>query len=385
MNKNLKISALVFSFAFLFCLAFSVQAGSDDNTSGWAWSENIGWVSFNNTTGGGSDYGVNIDTSTGKLSGYTWSEHIGWITFNESDLTGCPSGACQAHYDSNTGALTGWGRVLANGGGWDGWIRFENASIDSNGDWHGWAWSSEVVGWLSFNSAEGGGSSYKVTSNLNNPPTKPTGLQAINPSNYCGKSPNNIFLSWQFNDPDSGDTQSAYEIEVTRKSDGTTETTGQQSSSASSFPVLIINNHIGSQLIWYDSSSQGYSWRVRTWDSSGAQSPWSDFNSFNTTKHQWPSIIFNSSPEEPSKGEEVHFTDSSNCYDGDGGCDIWSWVFEDGDPSISPDQNPTVQFIDNGTKTVTLEVTDSDGYSCPLTKCVNVSWALPDWREIFPW
>jgi len=72
------------------------QAGTGDNVSGWAWSENIGWISFNNTTGGGGvNYGVNIG-SDGIFSGYAWSENIGWISFNQSELSGCPSGTCRA-------------------------------------------------------------------------------------------------------------------------------------------------------------------------------------------------------------------------------------------------------------------------------------------------
>ena len=160
-----------------------VKAAASDNVSGFAWSENIGWISFNNISDGSPvDYGVNIDTATGDLSGHAWSENIGWISFNRSETGNPPAPPFNggsgpiAKYDSSTGALTGWMRVLANGGGWDGWIRFCDATvskcsgadqiarIDASGDWHGWAWSDMVVGWVSFNSADpgAGGSNYKV-------------------------------------------------------------------------------------------------------------------------------------------------------------------------------------------------------------------------------
>jgi hypothetical protein len=131
-----------------------------NNVSGWAWSENIGWISFNSTNCQGSanclcpslggagcpnpsypcsnsscadlkTYGVIIDPSTGDFSGHAWSENIGWISFNSADLAGCPSGTCKARLDTTptgsvcdgTGVICGWARALSYGGGWDGWIR----------------------------------------------------------------------------------------------------------------------------------------------------------------------------------------------------------------------------------------------------------------------
>ncbi|MBI5787089.1 MAG: hypothetical protein HY446_00870 [Candidatus Niyogibacteria bacterium] len=141
-------------------------AGAEHNLSGWAWSENIGWISFNSAEGGGSNYGVSV-ASNGRLSGYAWSENIGWITFNQNDLNGCPSGQCRAEFDEDTGQVTGWARALSNGGGWDGWISLSgsNYGVSVNQcSWSGWAWGSDVVGWISFNSADyGSGASYSVS------------------------------------------------------------------------------------------------------------------------------------------------------------------------------------------------------------------------------
>ncbi|MEK7567069.1 MAG: hypothetical protein AAB527_02975, partial [Patescibacteria group bacterium] len=138
----------------------TVFAGAEHNLSGWAWSENIGWISFNNTTGGGgANYGVTV-ASNGRLSGYAWSEYVGWITFNQNDLNGCPSGQCRADFDEDTGQVTGWARALANGGGWDGWISLSGSNYGvsvSQCAWGGWAWGSDVVGWISFS-----GSNYGV-------------------------------------------------------------------------------------------------------------------------------------------------------------------------------------------------------------------------------
>lgn len=42
--------------------------------TGYAWSENIGWIKFS-----GPGYGVDYDKVAGQFSGYGWSENIGWI------------------------------------------------------------------------------------------------------------------------------------------------------------------------------------------------------------------------------------------------------------------------------------------------------------------
>ncbi|MGC8880938.1 MAG: hypothetical protein ACP5OX_01585 [Minisyncoccia bacterium] len=79
---------------------YKVNSDINGNFSGWAWSENYGWISFSCTTGGSngenicssSQYGVGVATSTvtingqtyepGEFYGYAWSENIGWISFN---------------------------------------------------------------------------------------------------------------------------------------------------------------------------------------------------------------------------------------------------------------------------------------------------------------
>lgn len=185
---NKKLAGLVFLLV-LIAVAFNffykrdrviVYAGTGDNVSGFAWSENIGWISFNSTDcdqAGGFytgtpvgcpsaqvfDYGVNIDTATGNFSGYAWSENIGWISFNRKTCNGgidegkfcvinndCAGGnQCRdnvpgaagdppsdpyslssfdyiANYDSDTGEVTGWAKVLVLGD--DGWIKLSGGS-----------------------------------------------------------------------------------------------------------------------------------------------------------------------------------------------------------------------------------------------------------------
>lgn len=137
------------------------EAGAGDNVSGYAWSENIGWINFNNLSSGGPvDYGVRIDLVTGNFSGYAWSENIGWIQFNPSgDYPGTPYNSVKVDLNASPRKVSGWAKVLAFGDGWDGWIKFDDygsssSYIDNNGDFHGWAWGGDVVGWISLNNID---------------------------------------------------------------------------------------------------------------------------------------------------------------------------------------------------------------------------------------
>jgi len=161
------IAALLGASLIAYALFMPPVARSQSNSAplvGFAWSDTIGWISMHCSdldACGSNAYGIIIN-SDGLLSGYAWSEHIGWISANTSDLSGCPSGACEARFSE--GSLTGWLRALSpvgasesEHGGWDGWISLAGAnySITANdeGVFSGYAWGSDVVGWVSFNTA----------------------------------------------------------------------------------------------------------------------------------------------------------------------------------------------------------------------------------------
>jgi hypothetical protein len=138
-------------------------SATSDNVSGYAWSSNIGWISFNCTNDAScasSNYGVNVD-ATGNLSGYAWSSNIGWVSFNASEVSGCPSGPCAPVMDRVTGDISGWARALSQGSGWDGWINLRGAwggvtaGSGATCSWSGWAWGSTVVGWINFSGSGG--------------------------------------------------------------------------------------------------------------------------------------------------------------------------------------------------------------------------------------
>ena len=137
----------------------------------WAWSSNIGWVDFRE---------IKIDKDTGLLTGYAWSPNIGWIKFH--DLSDYPSGGAKggpAKINLTNGKVSGWVRACAGtvGGetpkygadcrsmnsrtdGWDGWIELSDDKQSDNrvhmdmktGEVYGFAWGSNVIGWLKFGS-----------------------------------------------------------------------------------------------------------------------------------------------------------------------------------------------------------------------------------------
>lgn len=170
-NIVLIIASLLFLGALFYGAFFAdsrnAKAGSGENMSGWAWSDNIGWISFNCTDTSSCsavDYGVDIAIN-GDLSGYAWSDNIGWISFNSSDLSPCPSGACKAKLSGNN--LQGWARALSYGDSWDGWISLNGSNygitLNNNDEFIGYAWdasdiNSEAIGqgWIDFNPSFGG-------------------------------------------------------------------------------------------------------------------------------------------------------------------------------------------------------------------------------------
>lgn len=171
-NKLLRLS-LMSVFAVIISLTINtdrVHAASYYDLSGWAWSSNIGWVSFNSADSGagGGPYKVRLSQTgtTFKFQDYAWSPNIGWISFNSADTLGCPS-ASNAVLSTTTGDVTGTIRAVTAMGrtdGWDGCIELSgtnHATRDFTGNGgitfdnrdnyiKGYAWGGDVVGWLQF-------------------------------------------------------------------------------------------------------------------------------------------------------------------------------------------------------------------------------------------
>lgn len=207
---NQTLSLLVF-FGVLFILFSVLLPGSSRSApspspspsplaaeplSGFAWSSNLGWISFANNGLEGPGYGVTLlppDLSGPYryLSGYAWNSNIGWLKFAPDISALLASGESAPPGNDQWGArlttlsdgdnFSGWARsciVFASDcgnsgdlksdeerGGWDGWLKFSGASfgpgsynvlVDSGanpsrfiGGGSSYAWGGNVLGWIS--------------------------------------------------------------------------------------------------------------------------------------------------------------------------------------------------------------------------------------------
>ena len=150
-------SLLIIGATFFIAPRPALSQSPPRSIAGYAWSDNIGWIDLNCSNSGvcgTNPFGLSINAS-GVISGYAWSDSIGWISANSSDLTGCPSGPCTVTLTG--GVLSGWLKALsADNNGWDGWISLSGSGYGptvTNGLFSGYAWGSDVVGWVSFANA----------------------------------------------------------------------------------------------------------------------------------------------------------------------------------------------------------------------------------------
>jgi len=422
-NKQLKIFIFCITFFIFVGLLFNfflksstpTKAGINDNVYGWAWSENIGWISFNSSTGGGgTDYGVNIE-SDGTITGYAWSENIGWISFNESDLTGCPQSPCKAWVDPLTGTVYGWAKALAandpQSGGWEGWIHLQGSNygvfIDTSStpaEFEGWAWGEDVLGWISFNcdNPETGNvcsqSDYKVytTFSLNSPPVVQN--PHISSEDYCvSETTGKITFEWTYSDPDN-DNQSRFDLIVSSvyninpesipnpEVNRTVNITNPSPSTNSQYVYVIPSSE--SDKLQYNKT---YYWWVRVWDDQGNDSGWVYVGNFNTALHAYPYISFDWIPQNPVVEETVAMINNSTCYDINNNpveCPNWLWQIpstaEFTDGTSQTIKEPHIIFHETGNNSVTLQATDATGYSCSRTKTISIQAPLPGWIEIPP-
>lgn len=402
------------------------------NIYGWAYSENIGWISFScrNTMaeGTGVDYGVDVDPVTGLFSGYAWSENIGWISFEPVDVVGCPpSGTCQASIDLGTGLVSGWAKVLIAADGWDGWIGLSgtwangvslNSGVGPPSEFEGWAWGDDVIGWISFNDKDFDGSpgpvDYQVMSDIsiiNNPPYVEFASTNIQYKEGCDFSPTGrIGFVWTYQDKE-GDQQDQYNLQIATDSgfsnlvvdvivDSSPVLPGGDGTSA----VSEVQSPTGDLEIAYGYS---YFWRVRVKAATGSQvwSDWEEYNdpldsdgdgnpaTFTSPSNPYPKPSFTWDPLSPPAEVEVTFTDNSTCYTGAINCkdDVdtsYEWDFDNDSTIDDVTKGDTVYtYLITGDYTVRLYITDvidGVGRTCYQEESLTASLPLPTWKEIVP-
>lgn len=432
-------------------------ANGSGNVSGFAWGENYGWVSFNsrdcdiNDDGSFGDvtapvgcpassppsangYSVNKDYSTGQLSGFAWSENLGWVYFGPDDAeiatsTSAPDPTLGwAKMNTVTGAISGWAKVLSLGN--DGWIKLKKEAGDTlsssygvnattTGDFSGFAWngnasSSLGLGWLSFNSKDcdinGNGSfvgevgapvgcpttgtafAYKVAV-INTPPTVASASMTSRWTNTDACDANSALrqqLNWHYNDAET-DIGTAYQIVVTNTSSVEILRTPVCDSSkvgigSCTMALTCLNNintctyTLNTTVAPLLSYGKAYNWTVQVWSGTASSSVVSapSFGSppsaFTTFTHEFPEPVFTWSPSSPSKGQVVTFSPTgSNVYAGTstvqaatGANALWNWSFASGNPLTSNIMNATTTYSIATTSIVTLTLTDKQtpSYSC---------------------
>jgi len=107
------LAGLLCLAGFTFLPIDAVFASTTDGTvSGYAWSENIGWINFGAT-------GNNIHITDSALTGDAWNENKGWIKLdpNQSGVKNTSSGTLSGY---------AWGGEV-------GWINFSGVTINSSG------------------------------------------------------------------------------------------------------------------------------------------------------------------------------------------------------------------------------------------------------------
>ena len=144
--------SLFITFIFFIQIASGAQ---QDKFKGFAWSDGIGWISFNctNTNSCASvDYGVTAD-SAGNLSGFAWSDTLGWLDFSYYAGT-----ANAAKINLTTGVMSGKAMFLAGlaepDDGWTGDLDLSQATPPTLNyttyEVDGYAWGDVSVGWVDF-------------------------------------------------------------------------------------------------------------------------------------------------------------------------------------------------------------------------------------------
>jgi hypothetical protein len=228
----------------------------------------------------------------------------------------------------------------------------------------------------------------------NNVPTADTFNSSF--SNWC--LPNvACFFSWRYFDSD-GDAESRFDFQVDTDSsfnlprivDRTYPGLNNPSGTVNNQQISVVPPPPSTEQMTYGTT---YYWRVRVWDSQGADSGWLPQPPLVITAiHRYPICNFTWLPKYPNPTEDVQFTDTSTCFDDNpSGSDCSSatgdsfiWTITNGNPAGSVLENPLSIFSSFGNSNVTLTVTDSDGYSCSNTQSININFPLPRWKEIKP-
>lgn len=127
------------------------------------------------------------------------------------------------------------------------------------------------------------------------PPTSTSHYPAL--GRIVGYSASGITFTWAFTDTWSGDSQTAYRIQVERVSDSAVLVdTGKVVSSATNADVVIAGSEIGVPLRW----------KIKLWDEDDAEGDWSDYFTFQM--NAIPSVVMTNAPGYQSPAPTITWT-----------------------------------------------------------------------------
>ncbi|HRY52531.1 MAG TPA: hypothetical protein P5089_01630 [Candidatus Portnoybacteria bacterium] len=329
----------------------------------------------------GANKFFNIDNSPNVIFPYSTLGNAIAGPYKTGAAVCCGDGVC-----NGTETCSSCAADCAVAGGWSSWSSWSSCSVSCGG-------GTQTSTRTCTNPAPCGGASCSGSATQTqacniepcNIPPSAINLLATQPD-YRSSGPAATF-SWTFTDPDAGDTQSAYQIQIATNAGfsgpGTVVDTGQISSASQAYAT-------GSGKLVYN---QKYYWRLKVWDNHGASSDWitPSTSSFTTPLHQYPSITdLYWAPANPSVGEEAVFGAIVKCYRNNGteiDCPLanYHWTFAGGTPASADGQAaPQVTFSASGLAQITLNITDSDGYPAQRTEALSIRLPLPDWKETAP-
>ena len=248
----------------------------------------------------------------------------------------------------------------------------------------GWAWGSDVVGWISFNSSTGGGATHAVSVDitLNSFPTAI--ISSCSPADCTAWKSGSVITSLTLNNGSTDPDGNSDIIESIWGGQLVPNITCVNRCNYTILPTMSVGTW-NAELIVKDSAFQFSPSTVKT-----IVIKQDTVASFDCSILSSPDPLDDSDWEpctsiKPLQGDTIYFRDTSTPSEDGSFISDWDWSFSpDGNPSSSNSNPASTIFNTLGSKTVILKATDNMGRYDTEVIPINPSIPFPDWREISP-